>query len=924
MSSTFKSLAGAYRITLEDGSSWEGTLPGTLDTNNIGFPDQCAQSWHPDVDLGNASEANTGLQVEGVITTRFTRKHTYTGKALYERTFSVDEDTRKMLSDRKCRVFLHIERSRLLSVTVDGTVLSPYTPGTLSTKAVYELTDVLRSASSSATKEHSLTLACDNSYPGMPKGAITYSSAATDETQTNWNGFPGDILLETTECTTIRNIRVYPHGKKLTIFVDIDSIEPLETTLTATSEALDERLKSRITLKAGRNTVTLTGTASRASRWDESEGNLHNLEVTLSEGSSKSTSFGIRDFASRDGRLTLNGRNIFLRSESNCAVYPESGYVPMKEAEWEKILRTYASYGVNCVRFHSHCPPEAAFSAADKLGMLIQPELSNWDPKTAFDSPEAAAYYRLELSSILREYANHPSFVMLTLGNELHYSEAAEKTVSELLSLAKETDSTRLYANASNPFYGHNGPSADSDFYTSAVYKGIKMRGTGAKMTGHINQTPPCTTTSYENAVKAMRQDEKNAGMAPKPLFSFEVGQYEVLPDFSEIALFKGISLPENLKNVQKQVQANGFSADWQKRIEASGELALRCYREEVEAALRTSAGDGFSGISLLGLQDFPGQGTALVGMLNSHLLPKPFSFASPERFRAFFAPVTLLAVLDSYTFATGSLIPLKVLAANYGKSPLSGKLTLRLIDANGTVTEALQFDALTAPEGFLTPLTETEIQLKNALPGSYTLELSFAGYSSRYTVWLFEETPAVTASGSNRVSIARTKAQALNLLSEGKRVFLEPEATEANFPKSMETCFSTDFWSVGTFAFQSGYMGILTEPSHPVFRHFPTEYHADWQWWHPTHQGRAFIQPEGFPAIIEALDCYARLRRTSLLSEFTCNGGSLILSGMGLLDKQDSIECRNLLKGILEYMGGDDFSPEKELDKNTLSAIIS
>jgi len=141
-------------------------------------------------------------------------------------------------------------------------------------------------------------------------------------------------------------------------------------------------------------------------RWDEGEGNLYALTAVLGD-SAKTISFGVRDFLAENGRLTLNGRNVFLRSEANCAVFPETGHPPMDAAAWKEILSRYRSYGVNCMRFHSHCPPEAAFAAADEMGMLMQPELSHWNPRNAFESEESKAYYELELRQILYCYDSH-------------------------------------------------------------------------------------------------------------------------------------------------------------------------------------------------------------------------------------------------------------------------------------------------------------------------------------------------------------------------------------------------------------------------------------------------------------------------------------------------------------------------------------
>lgn len=106
------------------------------------------------------------------------------------------------------------------------------------------------------------------------------------------------------------------------------------------------------------------------------------------------------------------------------------------------------------------------------------------------------------------------------------------------------------------------------------------------------------------------------------------------------------------------------------KYVEATGELSRLAYREEIEAAMRTRE---LSGISLLGLQDFPGQGTALVGMMNSHLEPKPYDFARPERFREFFQECRILVKLPHYTYEAGERLIAEVEAANFGKRNIEG-----------------------------------------------------------------------------------------------------------------------------------------------------------------------------------------------------------------------------------------------------------
>ena len=245
--------------------------------------------------------------------------------------------------------------------------------------------------------------------------------------------------------------------------------------------------------------------AAGVRRWDEYEGNLYQLIAALSGSDEKTVRFGVRTFGAKEGRLALNSRAFFLRGEANCAEFPEEGHPPMTVDAWRKVLEMYKSYGVNVMRFHSHCPPEAAFAAADELGMMMQPELSHWNPHTAFLDQESLDYYTAELRQILRCLANHPSFVMLTFGNELWTDEEGIRCIHSLLDMARAQDSTRLYAWGSNVFYGTKGCDRESDFYTSTQYFTHMIRGTSALGENDPAACPGLSTTSTRSRGKLRR-----------------------------------------------------------------------------------------------------------------------------------------------------------------------------------------------------------------------------------------------------------------------------------------------------------------------------------------------------------------------------------------------------------------------------------
>ena len=887
-------LSGTWRCETGEGCA-PVQLPGTLDTNGIGHADLTAAPWHPDENVNDA------LASQDVIATRLTRRHTYEGAAVFTRALSFVPPVGK-------RVFLFCERTRRLSLRDNGQEVPPFLPASLSTPVLFELTGLL-------TGRDELALTCDNRYPGWPHDDIVFSSAATDETQTNWNGVIGELSLRVEEPVFIHALRVYPRGDALDVWLEISADRAFQADVTVTSDALAAPVSITAQGGPGFSSVALRGLPLRADvrRWDEGEGNLYALSASLG-GVAKTVSFGVRTFCAQNGRFVLNGRPLFLRGETNCAVFPETGHPPTDVASWRHILAVYQSYGVNCVRFHSHCPPEAAFIAADETGMLMQPELSHWNPRNAFSSPESRAYYRAELEGVLCMLANHPSFVMLTLGNELHMNEDGQAFADSLLALARSIDPTRLYAAGSNNHYGAKGPNPADDFYAACCCRAHALRATSSPMTGWLNERCPDLRTDYAPAMRAIR------AVSDQPVLSFEVGQYEVLPDFDELAAFRGVTRPDNLRLIRSRVEAASLLPRWRTYVEATGELALRCYRAEVEAALRT---EGLSGLFLLDLQDFPGQGTALVGMMDSHLSPKPYAFAQPERFARFFTAVLPLVLLPRLTYTARETLAADVRVANYGRQTLGGVPVWTL--EGGGVSLRGTLPCARAACGAATDLGSISVPLDGIKKAArLTLTVSLCGHENSYDLWVYPDEPAVCP---ERVYECRTlDARALQVLQRGGRVFLAPDSTQEALPHSIRGQFSTDFWSVGTFPAQAGGMGLLIDAAHPVFASFPTDAHTDFQWW-PMASRRAVILPEALQSlrpIVTLMDSYAYLRPMAQLLECRCGGGRLLFSSLGLHHLTQYPEARALLFSIYRYMGSEAFAPAQEAPVEEIRTILA
>ena len=156
---------------------------------------------------------------------------------------------------------------------------------------------------------------------------------------------------------------------------------------------------------------------------------------------------------------------------------------------------------------------------------------------------------------------------------------------------------------------------------------------------GHVQIGPANTMTDYRRSIAGVRV----------PVIGHEVGQYTVFPDFREIAKYTGVLRARNLEIFREKLRAKGMLDQAEQFRQASGALAVLCYREDIEAALRTP---GFGGFQLLDLQDFPGQGTALVGILDAFMDSK--GLIEPKAWREFCSEVVPLVRMKKYAWTTG------------------------------------------------------------------------------------------------------------------------------------------------------------------------------------------------------------------------------------------------------------------------------
>ena len=475
------------------------------------------------------------------------------------------------------------------------------------------------------TGRHVLTILVDTH--GFPEGVGGHHLGGM---QGNWNGIIGRIELRAQNRVWIDSVRVFPdvpkRSARVRVAVGNRTGKPAKVAIAVWAQSFNSPTRhappprrQAATIAGPEQTVEIDYPLGDGTQtWDEFSPALYHLDVELTaSGSRKPAShervdFGMRQFGRRGTQFAVNGKTIFLRGTHNGCSFPLTGHPPMDVEAWLRVFRIAKSYGINRYRFHTWTPPEAALTAADLAGVYLQPEL----PKAGSpygDDPRTDAFLRSEGERILAAWCNHPSLVMLALGNEIGIPRPnSREAMTALVSHFRSLDPTRLYAEGSNNNFGNPTLNPNDDYFTSfrtGPRRGA-IRGSFATVNaplGHVQAGPPSTTADYGQAIARI-------GV---PAIGHEVGQYTVYPDFREIAKYTGPLRLRNYDVFREQLEAKGMLDQADAFVRASGALAVLCYREEVETALRTP---GFGGFQLLDIIDNQEQGTALVGFLDAFM----------------------------------------------------------------------------------------------------------------------------------------------------------------------------------------------------------------------------------------------------------------------------------------------------------------
>jgi len=856
-------LAGTWKFSVGETANYDDTvtLPGSMLTNGKGNDVSVSTRW-----TGSLYDSSyyfnpymAKYRVEGSMKFPFflTPDKHYVGKAWYMRTVNVPKSWKKQ------RVILYLERPHI-ETTVYVNDQEAGHQMSLSAPHQYDVTRFIKPG-----KQNKIAICVYNGIENVCVGQDSHS--VTDQTQGNWNGIVGRIELRTASQPIIR--------------ISHDA----------------SRRKAFITIDGESHEVSL-GESVRW--WSEADPYLYTRTVEH-KGQPVTVTFGIRDITIKDRQIYLNGKPIWLRGTVENCCFPETGYAPMDVESWLRVLGKVKEYGLNHIRFHSYCPPEAAFVAADQLGVYLQPEGPSWpNHGVKLRRGQAIDQYLLEESKrIIDAYGHHPSFVMMAAGNEPagDWVPYCNDWVKEM----KLYDPSKIYCGAS--VGGGWAWDDGSEYHVKGGARGLDW-----------DRHAPQSDDDYYGQIEFPR-NYKGKVANNSPVIAHEQGQWCAFPDFREIPQYTGAYKARNFEIFRDLLRDNGMESQAEKFLQASGRLQTLAYKYEIERNLRTK---DYSGFQLLALNDYSGQGTALEGVLNVHWREKGYTDAS--QWREFCSPVVALARFPKFVYASSDTLVIPVEAYNALPADIAEASATYSISSDGRVLAEGRLASGVLPVGKNHKFGTVCFPLCSVSePSKLTLTVRIAGdYRNHWDFWVYPEGKEVNSEG---VYISDTlDAKTLDVLRSGGKVLLTA-AGKVRLGSDVVQHYLPVFWNTSWFKMRPPHTtGAYIDKTHPLFRHgFPTDDWTNLNWWELLNRAQVMNLmelPKSYQSPVQPIDTWHISRKLGMIVEANVLGGKLLMTTMDIdTDLDHRLVARQMRRAVISYMSSDDFQPAVTLEPQVI-----
>lgn len=279
-----------------------------------------------------------------------------------------------------------------------------------------------------------------------------------------------------------------------------------------------------------------------------------------SEDSVKSY-FGLRKIEVKEGKIYLNGKELYQKLILCQGYFKEGIYTPVNEEEYRKDVELIKSAGFNGLRMHQKIESKKFLFWCDYLGCILWAEM----PSAYLFSKKMRKDYEMQLEEFIERDYNHPSIIVWVAFNEswgvglfpfpVILLKSAKNFVKYICKKIKEMDKTRILID--NSGYDHTNLTdiLDVHHYLKDIKKCEKFYETLKK--------PEKMKFSIIRLIKSF-----NPGISPQNPLTFNEeyrGQPIIISEYGGFGFYKAPdkTILENFKEytqlIKKQSHIQGY-----------------------------------------------------------------------------------------------------------------------------------------------------------------------------------------------------------------------------------------------------------------------------------------------------------------------------------------------------------------------------
>ena len=266
----------------------------------------------------------------------------------------------------------------------------------------------------------------------------------------NYGGILRDVFVIETPTVYLKDYKVQLKKGTQNILTGHIQLEGAKSTQQVELSIPELKIKSQLT--TNNEGFASFEMKAKPQLWEPTSPKMYAVHISVA-GDSVKDEIGFRTIETKGTDILLNGKSVFLKGVNFHEEIPQRMGRAYSEADAAMILSEVKALGCNFARTAHYPQNEHIVRMAEKMGIMIWEEIPIWQG-IEFSNPVVLTKAQTMLHEMIYRDKNRAGIIIWSIANETKPSDYRDKVLTELVSLTRQLDDTRLVGAAfDNPAF---------------------------------------------------------------------------------------------------------------------------------------------------------------------------------------------------------------------------------------------------------------------------------------------------------------------------------------------------------------------------------------------------------------------------------------------------------------------------------------